>query len=211
MVRSSDPGRVVPRVAESRPPAEPTTDLQRDRHQRILRVAARLGADHGLERVQMHEVAKEAEVAIATLYRYFPSKMHLFRGVLRHQVGRIADLPRTAGPPVDAVCELLLQSTRRLLAAPRLANAMMQANNSANAASDDEAGVIDRTFQDLLLRTAGIGEPSAEDAQLARLIQQAWYGVLVSALNGRLSALDAEADIERACELVLGPWVTTGG
>ena len=77
----------VPRIAEGRPAAKPSSSVQKDRYQRILRAAAKLGAEHGLEHVQMNDVAKQANVAIATLYRYFPSKVDLFSSVMRWRVG----------------------------------------------------------------------------------------------------------------------------
>ncbi|EUA66024.1 bacterial regulatory s, tetR family protein [Mycobacteroides abscessus] len=43
-----------------------------------------------LDHVQMHDVAKHANVAIGTLYRYFPTKRHLFVSALVRRV-------RTAG------------------------------------------------------------------------------------------------------------------
>ena len=40
----------------------------------------------------MHDVAKDAGVAIATLYRYFPSKTHLFTALMGAQVERLAEV-----------------------------------------------------------------------------------------------------------------------
>lgn len=81
----------MPRVAENRPAAEPQSPGQKARYARILSVTARLGAERGLEHVQMHDVAKEAGVAIATLYRYFPSKTHLFTAIMSAQVDHMGD------------------------------------------------------------------------------------------------------------------------
>ena len=53
-------GSAVPRLAEDRPPAEPSSRDQKDRYDRILRAAARHGAEKGLERVQMLDVARDA-------------------------------------------------------------------------------------------------------------------------------------------------------
>ncbi|UUZ59433.1 TetR/AcrR family transcriptional regulator [Nocardioides sp. B-3] len=101
-----------------RPSAEPSSPGQKARYQRILRAAAKHGAANGLERVQMHDVAKEAGVAIATLYRYFPSKTHLFAALLAQQVGRLEEtavLPEAGGDPVEAVADLLINASQQLL------------------------------------------------------------------------------------------------
>src|SRR3954467_11125914 len=47
------------------------------RRERILDAAMELATEGGYEAVQMREVAERADVALGTLYRYFPSKVHL--------------------------------------------------------------------------------------------------------------------------------------
>ncbi|MEU7694507.1 TetR/AcrR family transcriptional regulator [Microbispora sp. SCL1-1] len=198
----------MPRIAEVRASAEPSSPEQRARHLRILRAAARLGAEKGLERVQMHEVAKEAGVAIATLYRYFPSKTHLFTAVLAEQVDRFGEsLPRPEPgmTPEDAVGEVLVLASRRLLRRPALATAMLQSASAANAAAVADVGRIDRTFRKIVLRTLGVAEPTVTDVTLIRLLMQCWYGVLQMSLNGRASVTDTESDIRIACRLLLAP------
>jgi AcrR family transcriptional regulator len=198
----------VPRIAEVRAPAEPNSPEQRARHLRILRAAARMGAEKGLERVQMHEVAKEAGVAIATLYRYFPSKTHLFTAVMAEQIDRFDESvpqPKPGTAPEDAVADVLVLASRQLLRRPALATAMLQSANSANAAAVADAGRIDMTFRQIVLRTLGIQEPTVMDVTLIRLLMQCWYGVLQSSLNGRASVPDTESDIRIACRLLLAP------
>lgn len=130
----------VRRASGVREPAEPNSAKQQERYARMLRAAARLGAQHGLERMQMHDVAREAGVAIATLYRYFPSKTHLFAALMHDRVLRL-DAERPSPPPdlspVEAVVQLLVKASGQLFEQPLLALAMMQSNNaqSNNAAS----------------------------------------------------------------------------
>ncbi|WP_182907480.1 TetR family transcriptional regulator [Microbispora sp. H13382] len=198
----------MPRIAEVRAPAEPSSPEQRARHLRILRAAARMGAEKGLERVQMHEVAKEAGVAIATLYRYFPSKTHLFTAVMAEQIDRFGETvqqPKPGMTPEDAVGEVLVLASRQLLRRPALATAMLQSANSANAAAVADAGRIDLMFRQIVLRTLGIAEPTVMDVTLIRLLMQCWYGVLQMSLNGRASVTDTESDIRIACRLLLAP------
>lgn len=195
----------LPRVASGRAAAEPSSAEQRARYLRILRVAARLGSELGLERVQMHEVAKGAGVAIGTLYRYFPSKTHLFVGVMADQVERMG---RRVGhpegvPPHEAAFTVLQESSRALLRRPNLAVAMLTSSNAANAATVTDVGRIDRGFRQLLLDAVGLEQPTAHDVTLIRLLLQLWYGVLQSGLNGRVSMPDAEADLRLACRLLL--------
>lgn len=65
------------------PPAPETLiPSQRARRDRIVSAALRL-LEHGeYEKIQMRDIAQEADVALGTMYRYFASKEHLFAAVL---------------------------------------------------------------------------------------------------------------------------------
>ncbi|GAA0941563.1 TetR family transcriptional regulator [Actinocorallia libanotica] len=198
----------MPRIAAARPPAEPSSPEQHDRRQRILRTAVRIGSEKPLERVQMHEVAKASGVAIGTLYRYFPSKIHLFAAVMAAQVDRFRDEirpPALAAVPEDVVADLLVAASRELLRRPVLATSMLQSANTANVATVADALKIDRMFSAIVLESLGIEVPSVQDVTLVRLMMQCWYGVLQSSLNGRMSMSDVENDIRMACRLLLAP------
>ncbi|MFC4059157.1 TetR family transcriptional regulator [Planomonospora corallina] len=198
----------MPRIAEARPPAEPSSPEQHARQSRILRAAARMGAEKGLERVQMHEVAKAAGVAIGTLYRYFPSKTHLFTAVMAELIDRFDESlpePRPGTGPEDAVGDVLVSASRQLLGKPALATAMLQSANAASATAAADAVRIDTTFHGIILRVLGIDEPTDQDVTLVRLLLQCWYGVLQSSLNGRSSLAGTEDDIRLACRLLLAP------
>ena len=194
----------MPRVAEDRPPAEPTSPDQKERYQRILRAAARHGAAKGLERMQMLDVARDAGVAIATLYRYFPSKTHLFTALMRAQVEQLGEISVESLPgeaPEDGISRLLVRAGHNLLRSPLLAYAMMQSNN-ATVAQTPTAGVTE-VFTDLMVTASGIAEPTEHDRRLFRLLEQAWYGLLITALNGHISADQLDDDTVLICRLLL--------
>lgn len=197
----------MPRIAKHRPAAEPHTPEQRERVERIIRAAARQGAVKELEHVQMTDVAGDAGVAIATLYRYFPSKSILFTAVMRHRVEIMyawADRLRQL-PPVEAVTQLLLEASAELLKAPMLARAIMTSNNVV-VTTDPTIGV-DSIFKGLLAQVAGRDEPSEEEVRRLRLVEQVWYGILISALNGVIPYDQVAGDTETAVALLLaGLW-----
>jgi AcrR family transcriptional regulator len=58
------------------------TPSQHARRARILDAATELLQEREYERIQIREVAERADVALATLYRYFPSKEQLYAHVL---------------------------------------------------------------------------------------------------------------------------------
>ena len=50
------------------------SEAQRERRKRILDATMAIASKGGYEAVQMRAVADRADVAVGTLYRYFPSK-----------------------------------------------------------------------------------------------------------------------------------------
>src|SRR6476659_6205113 len=64
---------------------------QRDRHRRILDATIALASAGGFDAVQMRSVAERADVALGTLYRYFPSKIHLLVSALAREFERTQD------------------------------------------------------------------------------------------------------------------------
>ena len=91
-----------------------------------------------------------------------------------------------------------------MLEQPQLSLSMIQANNLAQKVAGSGSELIDTTFEQIVMRTAGYDpEPTQDHHRRARLVIQCWFGVLMSVLNGRTSAEDADTDVRRACELLL--------
>src|SRR5436190_21841973 len=91
---------------------------QRDRRKRILDATVALASKGGFDAVQMRAVAEQADVALGTLYRYFPSKIHLLVSALARQFEETeATLGRRVIPgqtPADRVEHVLTRATRGL-------------------------------------------------------------------------------------------------
>ncbi|MCE9516308.1 MAG: TetR family transcriptional regulator, partial [Mycobacterium sp.] len=65
------------------------SEAQRERRKRILDATLAIASKGGYEAVQMRAVADRADVAVGTLYRYFPSKVHLLVSALGREFERI--------------------------------------------------------------------------------------------------------------------------
>lgn len=193
----------MPRAPLDREPATPRTPAQIDRCERILATAARLGARHGLEEVRMQDVADQSEVSITTVYRYYPTKHHLFAGLLFHYTQTAAPPGPTTGHPVADVTELMTGIIRNMLARPRLARAMITSVNARRAESTVSG---DYNLRSNILTVAGIAAPTADQTQIALLLEQCAYGILSWAITGETTPEQAERDMRRACELLLAPW-----
>jgi hypothetical protein len=117
-------------------------------------------------------------------------------------------VPPTAASadPVDAVIDLLLTATDQMLRAPLLAHAMMTSNNAAFHATAAEANETHEAFKHLVFRVARLDEPTVRDEQLFRLIEQAWFGAIISGLNQRTSRDEIDDDIRVSCQLLLAEW-----
>ncbi|MUL80779.1 MULTISPECIES: TetR/AcrR family transcriptional regulator [unclassified Mycolicibacterium] len=195
------------RIGTPREPGQASTPRQLARNAAILRAAGRLGALHGLERVQMSDIAADAGVALGTLYRYYPTKHHLYAAAL---TASIRAMPEPAGIPDDpvvAVCDFLGEAAERLLAQPPLARAMLVSVNAIRSSADAPA---DLSTRERILAVAGVAEPTDEDHRLARMVEQCMYGILTWATAGQLDAAAAAADVRYACELLLAPWNERG-
>ncbi|MFJ3231179.1 TetR/AcrR family transcriptional regulator [Streptomyces sp. NPDC086787] len=78
-----------------------------DRRAQLLSVGARLFAARPYDDVLMEEVAQEADVSRALLYRHFPSKHALFAAVYQQAADRL--LAETRLDPGDSLTEQLVQ------------------------------------------------------------------------------------------------------
>jgi AcrR family transcriptional regulator len=192
------------RIGEQRAPALPATDDQQARRTAILAAAARLGRSRELDRIAAQEIAAEAGVALRTLYRYYPSKYHVFAAVLNSQV---AELGTRAGPagestdPAEAIGDLMAGACRNVLRHGHLAHAMITSTQALRARS----GVTgDHNVRDLILARAGVANPTGDQLRVARLVEQVTFGVLTCGVGGELDASQAVADIRLACRSLIG-------
>lgn len=188
----------MPRIGDRRPPARPVSDDQEGRRATILAAATRLGAAKELDRIHAQEIAAESGVALRTLYRYYPSKHHVFAAVLTDQVARFRP-PAPTGDAGDDIAALMVTACRNLLQHHHLAHAMITSTQIVRAQSGSGD---DPTLRDLVLQTARVDAPTSEQVRRARLVQQTAFGIMTWTVGGALSAQDALADLDTACRLL---------
>src|SRR4029077_14598748 len=76
--------------------------------QLIADTAWRLFADRGFDKVTVAEIAREAQVAEATVFNYFPSKEDLFYSRFEAFSARLADAVRAREPAQSALAAFRL-------------------------------------------------------------------------------------------------------
>ena len=193
------------------PPAstpENETAAQRARRARIIAATLALASRGGYEAVQMREVAERSEVALGTLYRYFPSKIHLLVSAMGSEVEALSNRlqKRTApgGTRAERVSFVLERSTRSLQRDPLLTEAMVRAMMAADSSVGAEVSGIRQGMSDLIVQAMrNGGEPVENDVEIAAILQDVWFARQIAWLGGRMDAADVWSDIHQAIELVV--------
>ncbi|GAA2837165.1 TetR family transcriptional regulator [Kitasatospora aburaviensis] len=188
----------------------PLTARQAERRRRILRAATVLAARGGYEAVQMREVAEGAQVALGTLYRYFPSKVHLLVAVMLEQLQGLQEQVRRHPPaerePAPRVAETLTRAFHALQREPLLAEAMVRALSFADRSVSAEVDLVSSATGQLILDAIGQSGPPTESQRAAvRVIEHTWHSALVSWLSGRASIAEVRADLHTAAQLLTLP------
>ena len=185
---------------------------QRDRRRRILDATTALASQGGFDAVQMREVAERADVALGTLYRYFPSKIHLLVSALAREFERSrSTYDRKSIPgdtPRDRVMYVLGRTTRSLQRDPNLTEALTRAFMFADASVAAEIRLVGQLAVDMLLRAvrepgAADGAATEEQRAIARVIVDVWLASLVQWVTGRRSAADVAKSMDVAVGLLL--------
>ena len=206
----ADERDVVPAVDDSAASgATGGSTAQRERRRRILDATLALASKGGYDAVQMRTVAEKADVAVGTLYRYFPSKVHLLVTALSREFERVearVDRSQLAGETgVERLRTVLDMITFAMQRDPLLTEAMTRAftfaDASATAEVDNVAGTIDRLFAGAIVGAER--EPDEEDLAIARVIADVWMSNLVQWLTRRASATDVTNRMELTVRLLL--------
>jgi AcrR family transcriptional regulator len=187
---------------------------QRDRRKRILDATIALASKGGFDAVQMRAVAERADVALGTLYRYFPSKIHLLVSALAREFEQAnATLDRKPVPgdtAADRVIYVLSRNTRALQRDPNLTEALTRAFMFADASVANEIHAVGMHVTRMLMRalhdsgmTSEEIEPTEEDIAIAKVIGDVWLASLVQWVTGRASAADVSKSIDVAVRLLL--------
>src|SRR3984885_9492379 len=187
--------------------AEFTSAAQRDRRKRILDATLALASKGGYEAVQMRTVAEQADVALGTLYRYFPSKIHLLVSGLVREFERTQERldrrPIPGDTPYERMLYVLGRITRTMQREPMLTEAMTRAFMFADPSAAAEVNTVARLMEHMLTRAMHDGEPSGAEIAMARIIGVVFLSNLVAWVTRRASADDVSNHLELAARLLL--------
>ncbi|MER2092368.1 MAG: cholesterol catabolism transcriptional regulator KstR [Saccharopolyspora rectivirgula] len=168
------------------------SSAQHERRQRIIDATIALASKGGYDAVQMRAVAEKADVALGTLYRYFPSKVHLLvTGLAREFEQALEKAERTRIPgdtPYERVMHVLRRTTRSLQHNPQLTEAMTRAFMFADTSAANEVDAVAKLVERFFTRAMTDGEPTAEEKAIAQVIGDVWLSNLVAWVTRRASA-----------------------
>ena len=188
---------------------EELTDEQRDRRQRVVDAAFELGAEGGYEAVQMRDVAATANVALATIYRYFSSKDHLLAAAMTEWTarlrGRVVQSPPKGETAADQLVDVLLRACRAMERQPKLSVALVRALSSSDSGVQQSGAEVRRQI-------AVMGNEILADldeqvrADILAVLGHVWYSLLVAWANGRRKFSWVTSELERATRVLVEPY-----
>jgi AcrR family transcriptional regulator len=170
--------------APTAPAAPALTRSQAARRGRVIRAARELGAEGGYDAVQMRDVATRAEVALGTIYRYFPSKDALLLAVMVQWLGdleaRVTRRPPAGGTTVERIMDVLGRALRAMDRDPRLTAAVIGAMTAGDPAS----------------------VPAINEASAAKALGHVWWSATISWANGMGDIGWVARELREAAELI---------
>lgn len=190
------------------------TQSQQERRERMLGATADLAQEGGWDAVQMREVAQRSDVALGTLYRYFPSKEFLLVSVMLSDIEGLADRlavrPPEGDDPVERVIDVLRRANRALQREPEVTIAMIRALVSGNqdiAPAVTQTRVLMRRIISDALGAEADADADAADDQLMMsidLLSDVWMAALVGWISGVEPAASVVPKLETATRVLLG-------
>ncbi len=184
------------------------TPSQRARRERMLQAALSLALG-GYDAVQMREVAERADVALGTLYRYFPSKVHLLVAAMGDELELLRDRARSQsdgdGNATDRVMEVVAYVTRSLARHRELSGALVRAVMFADGTVASDVDRVRTIFESVISgATHGVDEPPTDEDKLAAaIIAKVWLSDIVQWLGERMTLDEVLESLRATADKVL--------
>jgi TetR/AcrR family transcriptional regulator, cholesterol catabolism regulator len=193
-------------------PAVPSTSAQRARYERMLHAAAATLSLGGEDALQMKELARRADVSLATLYRYFPSKDHILLAICRSRfenaLRQVAAEPLHGATVQDRVTNHLLREFRAQQREQKLTDALTRVLADTRPDYGPIIRPVQRLHLTILRQVAVRGRPlSDEECRRLRIVNDVFGFSTRRWLAGVSSAAEARFEIRMACYLLSGPEV----
>jgi TetR/AcrR family transcriptional regulator, cholesterol catabolism regulator len=187
--------------------ATPTTPAQQARYDRVLAAATEILIADGAEAIQMKDLAQRANVSLATLYRYFPSKDYLLLAISLARYQEAARKVRTEVPRGDSVRERVTNHLLREFGAERrdqrLTASLVHALRETRRGYSPVLEMIEHVHLQIVSHVAAAGGRLSEQQQkVLPVVIDIFTAATRLWLAGVFSVADAEFQIKTGCELL---------
>jgi len=177
------------------------------RKKRIVAAAIELAQRGGYDAVQMRNVAARANVALGTLYRYFPSKNQLLASVWidwSHEIEAQIRRQRLRGATAaERIMDFVRRVTKALEYEPMLAGALVQSllapDVGAEESRQEMRAMLGRVIDEQLSAM-----PTGDRVDIRDIVGPVWYANIVLWVNGRMPVERLYENLATACRLLLG-------
>ena len=185
-------------------PGRPVTEAQRARYRRILDVAAMLVTNGGEDALQMSDLPALAEVSLATLYRYFPSKQHLlFAIVEQHLESVLARTQPRAGASSsvrERAAEHLLRGFHVDQKLPQFGSAVRHLTGMADPYLSAQRERIGKLHYEIILRS--VGPMTTQQREVMNVVIVAADAAVRHWMGGIMTAEEVRFQIRTVCRLL---------
>lgn len=189
------------------------------RIRRIVDSAVELAERGGFDAVRLRDVAESADVALGTLYKYFPSK----EAILLYAVNEgneglerlIAESPPQGETPAARAADFFARATQTFTRRPDFARAVLRAIAATDqATAAQQAGFHLRIGRMIIGALRGetpdfsrpLSEPigSEREQTIALILNHVWFAALLGWSSGLHPADAVASRMSQAIELMMG-------
>jgi AcrR family transcriptional regulator len=187
--------------------ASALTRNQAARRQRVIRAAMELAAEGGYDLVQMRDVSTRADVALGTIYRYFPSKDALLLAVMVEWLGGLEqrvmrDPPPPSAGTVDRIMDVLGRALRSMDREPKLTAAVIGAMTAGDPAGVAAIGEVTGAMTRIMRSAFPDDLDPAVEASAAKVLGHVWWSATIAWANGMGDIGWVAAELREAAELL---------
>jgi AcrR family transcriptional regulator len=182
------------------------TDRQRHRRSRILDAAVEVAGSGGYDLVHMRDIAIRADVSHATLYYYFPSKVHVLVWALARELVRFDDyLSHDLSEITDPFARLRLVVWRLINAMEEseyVSEALAHAYVASNVVASVEAEMLRVQTSEMFVHLMSDDASPEVYRQIADLLTDVWTSEIPALVQGRRTYAEMRGRLSTTIDLV---------
>lgn len=199
---------------KARKRAPKANDDDQCRKDRIIDVAIRLAEEGGFDNVRQRDVARQAGVALGTLYKSFRGKDDILAAALHRETDAIDERmrrrPATGTSAAERLGSLFQMLTRAMLKKPNYARAVLKAMTSGEEVATKVVAHQIKVTRMVLAAMRGVAPdessvepPTDDEIAVAMLLQQIWFAALVGWSARLHGQAQVTAQVRQAADLLL--------